>query len=75
MPVFLDAAKAPEGITAREFARKHRMEVVDVFMLAKACAFGYGVKAKWKARPDGGQESLYYLPTEKERGTPCSASF
>ena len=75
VPAFLDAAKAPEGITAREFARKHRVEVVDALMLAKACAFGYGVRSKWKARPDGGQESVYFLPTEKERGTPCSASF
>jgi hypothetical protein len=75
IPAFISATKTPGGITAREFARKHRVEVLDALMVAKACAFGYGVRSKWKARPDGGQESLYCLPTEKERGVPCSASF
>lgn len=72
---FLDAAKAPEGTTARDFARRHHLPIEKVFDLSRLAAKYHGMQSKWKARPDGGQESVYFLPTEKERGAPCSASF
>lgn len=72
--VFLDAAKAPEGTTARDFARKHRLPIEKVFDLSRLAAKYHGMQSRWKPRPEGGQESVYYFPTQ-ERGAPCSESF
>lgn len=71
---FLNDAKRPEGVTARDFARRRRLSVEAVLELARICAQRQGLKTTWRARPEGGQEGVYTLPTQ-EKGAACSPSF